>query len=276
MSSLVRRSWCGAAAPLVAIVLAGCFGAGGDAPETTAATATSEAGLPPGATASVAPTTIAKADGSGEVDLRKFIGPDYCPEIRIRDGREMLRTFERGHEDEAKHLIWQASIGKTARECLYDLQGTLTIKIGVSGRVVAGPKGGPSTVPLPLRIGIVKYKEAVIADENIPLSVAIPPQNSTVFREVRELVVPSPAASRDYIIYVGLDDSRDDLLAPPDLPVTKKQEEEIFDVDFAAAEEPAPQKPKPAAAPKQAEKPAQAKPSGPVFLPVPEGVAPGW
>ena len=63
-----------------------------------------------------------------------------------------MRHYEGGGTRTTRKLvIWQASVGKTARECLYDLQGSLTLKIGVSGRVIAGPKGGPG--PSPCRSG---------------------------------------------------------------------------------------------------------------------------
>ena len=61
-----------------------------------------------------------------------------------------------------KYLIWQASVGKTARECLYDEQGGLTLKIGFSGRVIAGPKGTADDVSVPFKMAVVKYQESVL------------------------------------------------------------------------------------------------------------------
>lgn len=178
----------GVAGILMAATLAGCVGAGGSTPPITPAAAT--------------------ADGTGQVDVRKFIGPDYCPELRVREGTELLRRYVRGHDDDPAQVVWQASIGTTARECLYDTQGRLTIRIGVSGRIIAGPKGGPATVSAPLRIAVVKYQEALLFSEILPLSITIPAQNSTVFSEVKEVTLPSPGKDRDYIIYVGFDDGQ--------------------------------------------------------------------
>ena len=142
-----------------------------------------------------------------EIDVRRYFGPNYCPDLRVREGTEMLRRFERGKQDEAGSLIWQASIGDTARECLYDLEGNLTLRIGVSGRVLAGPKGGPGAVSLPLRIAVVKYQEAVLYSDLKQLAITIPATNSTVFRNVYEVTVPSPGNDRDYLIYVGFDEA---------------------------------------------------------------------
>ncbi len=141
-----------------------------------------------------------------EIDLRRYLGPDYCPDIRVREGTEVLRRYERGQEEASSAVVWQASIGDTARECLYDTQGNLTLRIGVSGRVIAGPKGGAGEINLPLRIAVVKYQEEVFYSELKKLAINIPPSNSTVFRNVYEVTVPSPGRDRDYLIYIGFDE----------------------------------------------------------------------
>ena len=166
------------------------FGGGDSKPETTAATARSAAST----------TAAASPD---QIDIRQYIGPDYCPELRILNGAEVMRRYERGHDDDANFIIWQASVGKTARECLFDLQGGLTLKIGISGRVIAGPKGGAATVAVPLRIAVVKHRESVLTTQDYQLDVAIPQEGSTAFTQVKEVMVPSPGSDRDYLIYVG-------------------------------------------------------------------------
>jgi len=193
LSRFARRAATGLAAALVAVSLGAC----------------TSIKLPGFGKRSVEPGgTLLSADAPAnpdEIDIRRYLGPDYCPDLRVREGTEMLRRYERGKQDEAGSLIWQASIGDTARECLYDLEGNVTIRIGVSGRVLAGPKGGPGVVNVPLRIVIVKYEEAVLYSELKPLAITIPASNSTVFRNVYEATVPSPGRDRDYLIYVGFD-----------------------------------------------------------------------
>ncbi len=157
--------------------------------------------LRPGSKASKAEDT---ADAE-QIDVRRYLGPNYCPELRIYDGAQLMRTYERGHQGDQDFVVWQASFGKTARECLYDAQGNLTVKVGVSGRAVLGPKGGANAITVPIKIAIVKYKEALLATDRFAPSVAIPPQGSTAFTEVREVTVPSPGRARDYLIYVGFD-----------------------------------------------------------------------
>ena len=233
MPSMRRGGLCAAAA--LSLSLAGCsmFGRGGE-PETTAATAS---------------TGATPAASAGELDVRRYLGPDYCPELRIQDGTELVRSYERGHEDDPAYVVWQASIGKTARECLYDPQNNLTLRIGVSGRVIAGPKGGAATVSVPLRIAIVKHQEATLASEGYQLSVAIPASNSTAFTEVHEITVPSPGNDRDYIIYVGLVETEEQLLSPQEEeePAVAIVEEPLV---FEEEAPPPPAEPPPAAQPK--------------------------
>ena len=151
------------------------------------------------------PSTQAAAQQQ-QMDVRRYIGPDYCPEVRVRKGTEALRRYVRGHEDDPGYVVWQASIGETARECLYDLQGNLTIRVGVSGRLLAGPKGGPGEVALPLRIAVMRGVDEVLASDLHQMALNIPAANTTSFAEVREITVPSPANAQSYLIYVGFDD----------------------------------------------------------------------
>lgn len=197
----------------------------------------------------------------GQVDPRRYLGPNYCPELRIPEGMQVVRDYEGGGEGNPDAVLWQASVGKTARECLYDLQDNLTLKVGVSGRVIAGPKGGPGAVTVPLRIAVVKHKEAVLFSELFPIGVTIPAQGSTAFTEVREVVVPSPGTSTDYILYVAMGEKEIDWLNPviEEEPVVAIVEEPV-----AALEEAAPAAQQPAAA-------APPPPATPKELPVPSG-----
>jgi hypothetical protein len=158
-------------------------------------------------------STSTAAPEPGQIDIRQYLGPNYCPELRILKGAELMRKYEKGHDNDAKFVVWQASVGKTARECLYDQQGGLTLKVGISGRVVAGPKGGAATVTVPLKVAVVKYQEKVLAEEQYPLDVTIPADGATAFTEVKQIAVPAPGqGQRDYIIYVGFDVGKWDTL----------------------------------------------------------------
>jgi len=142
----------------------------------------------------------------GKVDLRRYIGPDYCPELRIKADTQTLQRFARGKEETAENVVWQATLGDTARECLYDTAGNLTIRIGVAGRVLAGPQGGPTSIEVPIRIAVVKNEESVLSSELYRVPVTIGAELSAVFSQVYEVTVPSPGQDRDYLIFVGYDE----------------------------------------------------------------------
>ena len=226
----------------------------------------------PSATASTARSSAqASAPEEGQIDVRRYLGPDYCPELRILDGAELVRRYERGHEDEPAFLIWQGSFGKTARECLYDQAGNLTLKVGVSGRVIAGPKGGAGEITVPFKIAVVKFKEAVLASEGYAPAVTLPSAGSTTFTEVKEITVPSPGSDRDYIIYVGFDDAEWDLDrgAVVAAPVEEPSPPPVGELPDLMAEEPPPQPPQPQQPPPQqrAEPNVLPTPSGGFVLP---------
>ncbi len=227
-----------------ALAASGCSVLGGGPRTGPVATASTGASTGEGAAPGSPPT-------ADQIDVRQFVGPDYCPELRILDGAQLVRRYERGHEDDPDHVVWQASFGETARECLYDGQGGLTIKVGVSGRVIAGPKGSAGDVAVPYKIAVVKFREAALASDGHTLSVNVPQTGSATFSEVREISVPSPGRSRDYIIYVGFDSGEWDLEAGTVMAAPKKK---------PPAPAPAPvAQPAPKPAPKQ----------GPKVLPTP-------
>jgi len=137
-----------------------------------------------------------------------FLKTGYCPPIIIRNGTENLAIYERGHDNEPAYVRYQASIGRTAREC-HTAGNTLTVKVGIAGRVVAGPKGGAGSLTVPLRVVIVKQmggaKPLYSQLFKVPLTLTAPEFGtdfSQVFDQVTAAVGPD---DRDLIIYVGFD-----------------------------------------------------------------------
>ena len=142
--------------------------------------------------------------------LQRLVGTTYCPEIRIRPGRQNVRRYAKGFEDDPGYVTWQASIHETARECIYDTQGNLNLKIGVSGRILSGPKAVQGPVSIPLRIEVEKYQEGTLsaADFTVDATIGAPP--SSPFSQVYAVTVPSPSGGRNYFIYVALGTGEED------------------------------------------------------------------
>src|SRR5450631_4455683 len=68
-----------------------------------------------------------------------------CPPVSIRAGASTFAVAAPGKQPVGNDLRYQATITRTARDCT--LNGNqITARIGILGRVIAGPSGAPSTV----------------------------------------------------------------------------------------------------------------------------------
>jgi hypothetical protein len=167
-----------------------------------------------GACAGVDEKTVVEGAGvsapAKEVTASDFVKrSDYCPPIQIRAGTATMTVYERGHENETAYVRYLASIGQTARECSM-VGDTLTIKVGIAGRVVAGPKGSAGNVTLPLRVAVTKqfggtgplYSELF----KIPVGLAGADLSANYNQVFDQVVVTAGPQDRNLIIYVGFDE----------------------------------------------------------------------
>ena len=105
---------------------------------------------------------------------------------------------------------YQVTIGQTARECAA-LGGVVTMRVGVQGRVLLGPAGGPGQVDVPLRLAVVQEgpEPKPIVSKFARLTVAVPPgQTAVPFVHVeQDLTFPMPRGNliEAYVVYVGFD-----------------------------------------------------------------------
>lgn len=105
-------------------------------------------------------------------------------------------------------LRHQFAISETARECTV-ANKQISIRVGVAGRVVAGPAGGAGTVSVPVRIGIRREADKkILTLKVVNITATIPPGGSnTTFAVVSEpLTVPwlREEADEDYMVVVSL------------------------------------------------------------------------
>jgi hypothetical protein len=144
-----------------------------------------------------------------ETSTADFKKSDYCPPIQIRAGTATMSVYERGHENETQYVRYLASITQTARECTMAGE-TLTIKVGVAGRVVAGPKGSAGNITLPLRVAVAKqfggdgplYSELF----KIPITLAAPSFGANFNQVYEQVTVTIGPNDRNLIVYVGFDE----------------------------------------------------------------------
>ncbi len=132
-----------------------------------------------------------------------------CPPVTVRAGASTYAVGATGKPAVGNEVRFQATITKMAREC-FRSGGDITARIGIQGRVIAGPAGAPATVDVPLRIAVVQggVGEKVIASKAYRTTVEMAEGGSVPFTFVAEDLaypVPSAAVADSYIFYVGFD-----------------------------------------------------------------------
>lgn len=132
-----------------------------------------------------------------------------CPQVTVRAGASTYGVGATGKPAVGNDVRFQASITKMARECVRN-GGEITARIGIQGRVIAGPAGAPATVEVPIRVAVVQggVGEKVIASKAYRTTVGMSEGGSAPFTFVAEDLsypVPSAAVADSYIFYVGFD-----------------------------------------------------------------------
>jgi len=164
---------------------------------------------------------------TGEPELKP---DDYpCPEVTVRPGAGTLLLGSKSSIGEigAMDLRYQGTLVKFARECM-PRAGIMTMKIGIEGRVITGPAGGPGTVEVPLRLAVVQEgpdpKTVVSKLARIPVTVGADTPNVDFTHVDQEVAFPIPrpmGALASYVVYVGFDPAGATPQKPP--PRTRKR-----------------------------------------------------
>jgi hypothetical protein len=146
-----------------------------------------------------------------------------CPPVTVRAGASTYAVGPPGKEAVGNDLRFQATITKMARECSVNA-GVITARIGIQGRVIAGPAGAPASVQVPIRVAVVQsgVSEKTIATKAYQTTVNMTEGGSEPFTLVAEdLTYPAPAGAvgDTYIFYIGFDPQS----LKPDRPAPKKK-----------------------------------------------------
>ncbi len=136
-----------------------------------------------------------------------------CPLIDIRQGAGTL-TIPLPPPDgsnDAMSLKYQGTFVRAARDCKV-VNGQLVMKIGVQGRVIVGPAGGPGQVEVPLRLAVVDQapsgsKTILTKLVRIPVTVTSDDAGG-VFTHIEDnfaFPLPSSVELDNYLVYIGFD-----------------------------------------------------------------------
>ena len=160
-----------------------------------------------------------------------------CPGVIIRNGAATLTIGSNPKEETPSPLDvrYQGTIVRTAREC-HVATGVMTMKVGIEGRVITGPAGGPGAVDVPLRVAVVQdglNPKTIVSNfgkETVTLNDQVDRAAFTHIDDTISFPLPRPLGLIDsYVVYVGFD------------PVSARPPEK---------KKPAPRRAKPAAKPR--------------------------
>src|SRR5437016_5877820 len=151
----------------------------------------------------------AEAAPSAPVDPSEAQVEESGPPVSIRAGASTYAVGASGKAATGNDVRFQATITKTARDCT-KAGGEITARIGIQGRIIAGPAGAPASVEIPMRIAVVQggVSEKVIATKPYRTTVTMTEDGNVPFTLVADgLVYPVPpgATADSYVFYIGFD-----------------------------------------------------------------------
>jgi hypothetical protein len=221
-AGVLRCGWrVPAVAATVAVTLTACSSFGGTTGDSAAPAPVSTAPAPAAqAQASSNPSFASRVKSFFSGDSGNLNSPApqtaantadiACPGVEYRQGAATMAVNNPGSENTALGLRYQASFMQTARECIL-LGNNLTIKVGVQGRIVIGPAGGPGPITIPLRYALVREgaepKTVWTKLFMVPVTIADNQLNVPWLHIEEEMTVPRPSSDEleAYVIYIGFD-----------------------------------------------------------------------
>jgi hypothetical protein len=148
-----------------------------------------------------------------------------CPTLDVRDGAATLAIGSGNGNVTAMTLRYQGTFNRFSRDCAM-AGANMVMRIGVQGRIIVGPTGGPGQVDVPIRFAVVQETPGgmrPITTKLVRLAVTIPPGSGNVeFTHIEDNIafpLPMPISQLDdYKAYLGFDPQN----AEPEVPVRPK------------------------------------------------------
>jgi hypothetical protein len=132
-----------------------------------------------------------------------------CPTIEVRSGASTMTVHGPG-DAVATNVRYQATIAQTARECAV-LGPSMTMKVGMQGRIILGPMGGAGKLDVPVRMALVREgpepKTLWTKLYQVPVAI-VGGQSNVPFMHIEQdltFPVPKPEEIEAYVVYVGFD-----------------------------------------------------------------------
>jgi hypothetical protein len=191
--------------PALTLLVAACSSAGTGASDSSSSFSNLFRASSPDHAAAIAAAAPAAAAAPGGAKAL-----EVCPNVELRQGAATLTVNNNAKDPSAMQLRYQVSVMQMARECSL-AAGTLTIRVGVQGRIVLGPAGTHGKLEIPLRYAVVDEgpEPKMVYTKLYKFPVTIPEGAPNVsFTHIEETIaIPMPAMPvfDRYVIYVGFD-----------------------------------------------------------------------
>jgi len=119
-------------------------------------------------------------------------------------GGEVFSVYAAGRQGDAQGLRYQAVIDQESRNCVVS-DGLITVRMGVVGRVLAGPQGLSGTANVPVRFAVVRDELTVFSQKyDLPISVTPPSQSEEFIKVVENVAIPY-LGGENIILWIGFD-----------------------------------------------------------------------
>jgi hypothetical protein len=145
-------------------------------------------------------------NATGSTSIGEIAGG--CPRFTVASRDKNVTFYEPGRAGDGLAIVHRGEITKTARECVVEPGGRVTVKYGFSGRVLLGPKGKGGIVSLPVNVAVNDSKRAAVATDAVKVDVPVAVENPIgYFSAVRTVTFDVPEGSRpgEFEIVVGFD-----------------------------------------------------------------------
>lgn len=160
-------------------------------------------------TTSVAPAVSAGAfpnPGSPNDDQTNFT----CPKVEVRGGAASWQVTDKADGG----IRYQATLARFSRECSFT-SPDMTMRVGIRGRVLLGPKGGPGLVNVPIRVAVVEEGPAPkpvwtrLYVVPVQIGAEVMQLDFSMVAEEPSFPRPDAATLERYVVYVGFDSQAD-------------------------------------------------------------------
>ncbi len=130
-----------------------------------------------------------------------------CPQVYLRDGTAMYRTYSKGGaKDDPNAIVYQASLADTTRQCI---QSETELKVTVVARAVSfrARPAGQAPITMPIRVAATDGDKVLVSElTQFPAEVQ-PGAGATQFIFSKVITIPAGAGNFTKI-YLGFDEGR--------------------------------------------------------------------